>query len=594
MPRRGAAALLAGALLLTGLVGAPVTAGPLDERPILGDCGVQGVDSKVTRSPEYEVGEAEVVHLKSDLDGVPIQMGIVHPDAPADYKSPVIVYATPYITADLRDVNLYDCSKELIRDFVRHGYTVVQLPVRGTGGSGGCNDVMGPKERHDVSQAVTWLGTREWSNGNVGMFGMSYDGSTPWGVASLGNPYLKTIIPADGTADLFELVFGRGETDWRWAAMASGYWGLYGYAMQNPVYSGRSVAMTVQDVVNCPDAAISQAATAESWYTGEVDSFGYWEQRRIRDEVIANYRGSVYLVQGFDDWSVRPATQFPWVNRLQSEGHIKDLKVLLGQWQHEWPRRHDFADSVLLWFDKWLKELPVDTGPAVEVEDSLGRWRTDVSWPPQGSDLSLYPGTNGSLSKTTSSATASQLLGPDLTSRYYYIGENEDSDPVNVFNGHENDVPAAIEKLCATCLAVEMRVRGEDLHISGLPEVTLRDVTSTGNGGQVTALLYRVTKKGMARRLGWGDVDLRFPDGGEQAQRVTPGASMDATIVFEPMDGVVPAGNRLLFIIGQGNAGHAPSWSRFPVNLGYGRDLVELRLPVVVPDPDTFFDPPTW
>src|SRR3712207_8365024 len=54
-------------------------------------------------------------------------------------------------------------------------YAAAFISVRGTGNSGGCHNLLGPKEQADISQAITWLGTREWSNGRVGMYGLSYD-----------------------------------------------------------------------------------------------------------------------------------------------------------------------------------------------------------------------------------------------------------------------------------------------------------------------------------------------------------------------------------------------------------------------------------
>ena len=41
-------------------------------------------------------------------------------------------------------------------------------------------DFMGLSEQMGIDAAVTWLGTQEWINGNVGIVGKSYDGTTPW------------------------------------------------------------------------------------------------------------------------------------------------------------------------------------------------------------------------------------------------------------------------------------------------------------------------------------------------------------------------------------------------------------------------------
>ena len=67
----------------------------------------------------------------------------------------------------------------MIEQIIPHGFAFAQVSVMGTGRSNHCMDLMGTAEQLGVDAAVTWLGTQEWSNGNVGMIGKSYDGSTP-------------------------------------------------------------------------------------------------------------------------------------------------------------------------------------------------------------------------------------------------------------------------------------------------------------------------------------------------------------------------------------------------------------------------------
>ena len=221
---------LAVSLLLAGI---PV-ATPAGAQSLLG-CGMNTGDSKVSDKGPYKVGKAEVVELKSKVDGSVIQIGYVRPDAPAGYRSPVIVQASPYILSDLRDVDVKECSPYFNENFVTHGYTVAFVPTRGAGGTDNCADLMGPAERSDLSQAVTWLGTQEWSNGNVGMTGASYDGSTPWDVAAEGNPHLKTIVPVSGIHNIYDFVYGEGHNDWRWWFFVSGYYHYYGQGQASPL-----------------------------------------------------------------------------------------------------------------------------------------------------------------------------------------------------------------------------------------------------------------------------------------------------------------------------------------------------------------------
>lgn len=47
----------------------------------------------------------------------------------------------------------------------------------------------------DADTVISWIARQPWSNGNVGMFGGSYNGLTQWAAAKFGNPHLETIVP---------------------------------------------------------------------------------------------------------------------------------------------------------------------------------------------------------------------------------------------------------------------------------------------------------------------------------------------------------------------------------------------------------------
>jgi len=51
-------------------------------------------------------------------------------------------------------------------------------------------------ETKDGDDTITWVGTRSWSSGKVGMVGGSYLGIVQWMVAHAQNPYLKVLMPS--------------------------------------------------------------------------------------------------------------------------------------------------------------------------------------------------------------------------------------------------------------------------------------------------------------------------------------------------------------------------------------------------------------
>ena len=563
------------------------------QQPYVGDCENQG-PSKVTTPGPFKALPQEVVDVPSKIDGRALQIGFIRPDAPEGYKAPVIVHAGPYHSRDLKDADLATCAKFLVANFVSHGYAVAIVPTRGTADTDGCNNLFGKIERSDLDDAITWLGTRPWSNGNVGMIGISYSGSTPWVAAATGNPHLKTIVPEDGVNDIFDLSFGAGTLDSRFWLFVPGYYYYYGAAQNNPLWSGRDPERTVNSVTTCPDWQEGMAATVESTQTGERDAAGYWAERNERPLVERNYRGSVLLVEGLTDWNVRPAHVIPWGMSLRERGLT--VHALFGQWNHQYPddagthTRWDWADRLLGWFDHELKgDTSASLGPAVEVEDDAGKWRRAEAWPPPGDRSVLQLGADGKLASKASPTTATATLASDSRSRYYYLGQtapeyNTDDDPA---------VSGAVDDTCVTCATFSMPV-AKAMRIAGLPEVDVT-VTPTGSSGHVTAFLYRRDADGL-HRIGFGMSDLRFPkgenSGDETSQDVVAGVPVKVRIELEPLDSLVNAGDTLELVLGQGRTGQIPAQAPLPVQLGYGGGQSTMTLPVIHPAPGDFFTPP--
>ena len=87
--------------------------------------------------------------------------------------------------------------------WVPHGYAIVRVDSRGAGWSPGFMDPGCPKEIDDLYQCIEWAGTQPWSNGKVGMLGISYYASNQWRVAGMHPPHLAAIIPWEGQNDRY-------------------------------------------------------------------------------------------------------------------------------------------------------------------------------------------------------------------------------------------------------------------------------------------------------------------------------------------------------------------------------------------------------
>jgi len=87
--------------------------------------------------------------------------------------------------------------------WVPHGYAVIRADSRGAGWTPGFMDPASPREIEDLYQCIEWAGTQPWSNGKVGMLGISYYSSNQWRVACHHPPHLAAIIPWEGQNDRY-------------------------------------------------------------------------------------------------------------------------------------------------------------------------------------------------------------------------------------------------------------------------------------------------------------------------------------------------------------------------------------------------------
>lgn len=98
--------------------------------------------------------------------------------------------------------------------FAKRGYVVARVDVRGTGGSGGSIPVSEYSEAEisDAEELVAQLAKKSWSNGNVGMYGISWSAFNSLMTAHRKPPALKAIIAAHGSTPGFTHLFSGADT----------------------------------------------------------------------------------------------------------------------------------------------------------------------------------------------------------------------------------------------------------------------------------------------------------------------------------------------------------------------------------------------
>jgi len=117
----------------------------------------------------YGVSTTYDVPIKMS-DGVTLYANLYRPAGangnPAKGRFPVILTQTPYNK---------NSALNFENDFlVQRGYVQVIADVRGTGSSEGNWDSFGTREQKDGAELVKWTEQQPWSDGDVGLYGISY------------------------------------------------------------------------------------------------------------------------------------------------------------------------------------------------------------------------------------------------------------------------------------------------------------------------------------------------------------------------------------------------------------------------------------
>ncbi len=94
--------------------------------------------------------------------------------------------------------------------FVPDGYAVVRFDSRGTGRSPGRVDPWSAREARDLYVGIEWAAGQLWSNGRIGLNGISYLAMNQWQVAELQPPHLAAMCIWEGAADYYRDMVRHG------------------------------------------------------------------------------------------------------------------------------------------------------------------------------------------------------------------------------------------------------------------------------------------------------------------------------------------------------------------------------------------------
>jgi len=193
------------------------------------------VFSPIDQSKKYPVIISHGVYAKglTYQDGYPMQWEKMI----SDYPEILIGSSNKYQAWEVTDPERW----------VPHDYVVVRVDSRGSGWSEGTLEPMSPQETDDFCQSIEWAAAQPWSNGSIGVLGISYYSHMAWHVAERAPQALKAIIPWEGFVDPYRDATYHGgilsEFAKRWAAIqaVTVQYGLGHRAKINP-HTNQSIA----------------------------------------------------------------------------------------------------------------------------------------------------------------------------------------------------------------------------------------------------------------------------------------------------------------------------------------------------------------
>jgi putative CocE/NonD family hydrolase len=412
-----------------------------------------------------------------------------------------------------------DYIREPREEFIAHGYAWVAVDARGSGASYGSRPYpWSPAETRDGAEVIDWIIKQPWSNGKVGTFGTSYDGTTAEFLATNRHPALMAAAPRFSLFDAYTDIAYPGGVHLSWFTRD---WGRFNAALdRNELPKGEagvlgSLAIAgVRRVDADRDGALLAAALEDHVANFDVHTLAlahpYRGDATETGATIADFSPSSYAKD--IDASGAPIYSYSgWFDGAYPHSAIKRHrtlknpanKLILGPWSHggaytcspanPGSASFDHHAELLKFFDHYLKGL--DTGltkdePVHYFTMTEERWKAADEWPPAAQPQLFYLGRQGGLTREAPrAADASDTYEAD-----YRHGTGRASRWDTLMSGGPVSYPDRAEQ-DERLLVYESAPLDADTEVTGHPLVTLH-VTSTAGDGAFFVYLEDVDPDG--------------------------------------------------------------------------------------------------
>jgi X-Pro dipeptidyl-peptidase len=579
----------------------------------------QNATEKAT--PIFIDGEAQIVHafgtrlddwIRHDLwvetefdtdgDGEPDRMhvSVTRPQQTENegLKLPIIYVTSPYFAGVAADApgTMWNVKHELgdigeerfhpevkrrgqrpiisnshIKKWVPRGYIVVHSSSPGTGLSDGAPTIGGKNESLAPKAVIDWLcgrakgfternGNEEveayWSTGKVGMTGTSYNGTLPLAAATTGVEGLEAIIPIAPNTSYYHYYRSNGLV-----RSPGGYLGedidvLYDFVHSGDEDKREYNNKTVRD---------TEMKNGMDRQTGDYNDF--WAGRDYLNQ-MDNMKAALLMSHGFNDWNVMPEHSY----RIYKAAKEKGLPTMIYYHQngHGGPPPTSMMNK---WFTKYLHGR--DNG--VEKEENKAYIVREYDDRQQPTAYKDYP--NPDASNVILNLTSGGKNKGGLTLDKVEKAGEMLVDDASISGSEHAKATNSKHRL----LYVTPKLK-EDLHISGVPQVTVT-LASSKPAANLSVWLVSLPWADDAKKIteniitrGWADPKNHKSLTNEEDLVV----GKDYTITFDlqPDDQIIKAGQQIglmIFSSDQEYTLHPKPGTELMIHIGD----TKLTLPVV-------------
>jgi uncharacterized protein len=500
-------------------------------------------------------------------DGVRLAVTLYMPDRakPGD-KFPALLEYLPYRKDDGTAARDYPIHSY----FARRGYVSARVDIRGFGASEGVptDREYSEQEQIDGEQVISWLAHQPWSNGNVGMFGISWGGFSSLQMAMRHPPELKAILAVDATAELFHddvhYIDGMAHIDEFELNMdmAPGMTGAPDYTLDEKILGPR---------FDSPPWSLL--------YLKHQHDGPFWRSSvRPYNEIKVPCFLIGGLLDGYRD-SISDMLE-------QTKAPVK---AIVGPWNHTFPHdavpgpKVEWRDHAVRWWDYWLKGR--DTGVLQDAKLVIymqhwhpsdpklpnipGQWREEDGWPPrEAHETILFPQPDHTLAETQPKSDVHQLRyvpSVGVESGFWWGEMLSDPRPVDAFSLVYDSAPLT-----------------DDVAILGRPGIRLQ-ASATAPLADWFARLSDVAADGTVTQITGAGLNGAQRDSMSTPHDLEPGKMYPLTIKMHLTAWMFPKGHRIRLAISNAlwpMILPTPYNMTTSLQLG-GRDGSRLTLPVV-------------